>query len=63
MIQTAASLVGREAPAAPSAVDYLMRPHAYSIDKARRELGFEPAIDFATGMGRVRAWLAREYGS
>lgn len=63
VIQTAATLVGREAPAAPSAVDYLMRPHAYSIDKARRELSFAPAIDFAAGMGRVRAWLAREYGS
>jgi len=61
VVQAAATLVGREAPAAPSAVDYLMRPHAYSIDKVRRELGFQPAVDFREGMRRVRQWLEREH--
>jgi nucleoside-diphosphate-sugar epimerase len=63
LAQAGASLVGRESPAAPSAVDYLMRPHAYSIGKARRELGFAPAIGFDEGMQRVRAWLARRSAS
>ena len=63
VVQKAAELVGREAPAAPSAVDYLMRPHAYSIEKARRELGFVPAVGFDEGLSRVRAWLARTYPS
>jgi nucleoside-diphosphate-sugar epimerase len=61
--QKAAALVGREIPAAPSAVDYLMRPHAYSIEKARRELGFAPAVDFEGGMRRVRKWLSDERGA
>ncbi len=63
VVQGAAALVGRQAPAAPSAVDYLLRPYAYSIDKARRELGYEPAVDFEAGMRRVKEWLAREYGA
>jgi nucleoside-diphosphate-sugar epimerase len=58
-VQAAATLVGREAPAAPSAIDYLMRPHAYSNAKARRDLGFVPAVDFSEGMRRVAGWLAR----
>ncbi len=62
MVQAAASIIGRESPAAPSAVDYLMRPHVYSIDKARRRLGFKPAIAFGEGMGRVRRWLDQKYG-
>jgi nucleoside-diphosphate-sugar epimerase len=63
VVQAGASLLGKEAPAAPSAVDYLMRPHAYSIAKARRELGFTPAVDFDEGMRRVRDWLAREHAT
>jgi nucleoside-diphosphate-sugar epimerase len=57
VVQAGASLLGKEAPAAPSAVDYLMRPHTYSIDKARRELGFAPAVDFSEGMAGVCEWL------
>ncbi|MGH7440943.1 MAG: NAD-dependent epimerase/dehydratase family protein, partial [Polyangiaceae bacterium] len=59
-MQTGARLVGRESPAAPSTVDYLMRPHAYSIEKAKRELGYVPAVSLDEGMLRVREWLARE---
>lgn len=52
------SLLGREPPAAPSTVDYLMRPFPYSIEKARRELGYVPAVSLNEGMNRVRVWLA-----
>jgi nucleoside-diphosphate-sugar epimerase len=62
-VQALASLVGREAPAAPSAVDYLLRPSVYSVAKARRELGFVPAVALPEGMSRVREWLGREYGA
>jgi nucleoside-diphosphate-sugar epimerase len=59
LVRAGATLLGREPPAAPSAVDYLMRPHAYSIQKAQRELGYVPAVDFGEGMHRVREWLSR----
>jgi nucleoside-diphosphate-sugar epimerase len=52
------ALVGRDPPAVPSTVDYLMRPYPYSIEKARRDLGFVPAIALDEGMRRVRDWLA-----
>jgi nucleoside-diphosphate-sugar epimerase len=58
--QAGSRLLGRESPAAPSAVDYLMRPHAYSIEKARRELGYRPAVSLDEGMRRVREWIDRE---
>jgi len=34
----------------------------FPIDKARRELGYEPEVDFEEGMRRVEAWL-REVGA
>jgi nucleoside-diphosphate-sugar epimerase len=60
-VRAAAALVGRESPAAPSTVDFLLRPHAYSNAKACRELGFSPAVDLAEGMRRVREWLLHEH--
>lgn len=40
---------------------YLARPGGYSIEKARRLLGYEPAVDLDEGMRRTEAWL-REQG-
>jgi nucleoside-diphosphate-sugar epimerase len=34
----------------------------FPIDKARRELGYEPEVDFDEGMHRVEVWL-RQIGS
>ena len=34
----------------------------FSIDKARRELGYEPKVGFDEGMRRVEVWL-RQIGS
>jgi len=39
----------------------LDRPGTYSIERARRELGFEPLIDLDEGMRRTEAW-ARSVG-
>jgi predicted dehydrogenase/nucleoside-diphosphate-sugar epimerase len=37
--------------------DIFARPAYYSIEKARRQLGFEPRHDFSRGLGLVKAWL------
>ena len=45
----------------PSAVRYLTRTGSYSIEKARRTLGYEPKVALEEGMRRSEAWL-REQG-
>jgi nucleoside-diphosphate-sugar epimerase len=42
-----------EDPLSPDSVRYLTRPHAYSIERARRELGYEPAVDLDQGLLRI----------
>jgi nucleoside-diphosphate-sugar epimerase len=49
-------LFGREAPLNPSRLSFFAHPKALSSEKARRELGFRPAVDFKTGMARTVAW-------
>jgi nucleoside-diphosphate-sugar epimerase len=44
----------------PAAVRYLARSGTYSIEKARRMLGYRPSIDLDTGMARSREWLRAE---
>jgi len=39
------------------AVELMGTDQAFIIDKARRELGYEPAVNFDEGMRRVEAWL------
>ena len=39
---------------------YLARPGTYSIAKARRMLGYDPAIELDEGMARTEAWLRAE---
>jgi nucleoside-diphosphate-sugar epimerase len=43
-----------EDPLSADSVRYLMRPYAYSIERARRELGYEPAVDLEQGFERIR---------
>lgn len=40
--------------------DYFGRTGTYSIDKARRVLGYEPAVDLDEGMARTEDWLRTE---
>ena len=54
-------LRGRETEINATSIRYLARPGGYSIAKARRVLGYEPAIDLDEGMRRTEAWL-RERG-
>lgn len=49
--------VGRQSELSVPSVDMLLRRGTYSIEKARRLLGYEPAVDLDDGMLRVAAWL------
>jgi nucleoside-diphosphate-sugar epimerase len=57
-----AKLAGRvsrdQAQELADALRFLTRPHPYSIEKARRELGYSPRVSLDEGMGALSAWLA-----
>jgi nucleoside-diphosphate-sugar epimerase len=44
----------------PGAVRYLTRSGTYSIEKARRTLGYSPSVDLDQGMRRSEEWLRAE---
>ncbi|AFY54728.1 nucleoside-diphosphate-sugar epimerase [Rivularia sp. PCC 7116] len=44
----------------PEAVDFMSRPYTFSIEKARRILGYQPAISLDEGMARIKAWLKNQ---
>ena len=56
-----AQLLGRPTELGRGSVELLGRPATYSIEKARRLLGYSPKVDLAEGMRRTEAW-ARETG-
>jgi nucleoside-diphosphate-sugar epimerase len=56
-IDLAARLRRRESEINRDAVRYLSRTGTYSIEKARRLIGYEPRIDLDEGMRRTEAWL------
>jgi nucleoside-diphosphate-sugar epimerase len=53
-------LRGRRTELNATSMRYLARPGGYSIDKARRLLGYEPQIDLEEGMRRTEAWLREQ---
>ena len=50
----------RETEVNATTVRYFTRTGTYSIEKARRVLGYEPAIDLTEGMARTEAWLREQ---
>ncbi|HEX6153886.1 MAG TPA: NAD-dependent epimerase/dehydratase family protein, partial [Solirubrobacterales bacterium] len=44
----------------PDTIRYMTRRGTYSIEKARRELGYEPRVSLAEGMERTEKWLREE---
>src|SRR5262249_50843670 len=56
----AMALAGKETEINPISVRYFNRTGTYSIDKARRLLGYEPKVDLTEGMARTRAWLEEQ---
>lgn len=59
VVARGAALLGKEPPAYPDAVDYLLRPGTYSIEAARA-LGYRPRVGLDEGMEQVRRWLEAE---
>ncbi|CDN14358.1 oxidoreductase [Richelia intracellularis] len=41
----------------PEAVDFMSRPHAYSIEKARDILNYEPSVSLEEGLEFTKQWL------
>jgi nucleoside-diphosphate-sugar epimerase len=53
--------LGRDTEMSAASIDYLAkRGGAYSIEKARRVLGYEPKVDVDAGMRRCEEWLRSE---
>jgi nucleoside-diphosphate-sugar epimerase len=53
-------LFGGQTELGRGTIDMLSRTHGYSIDKARRQLGYEPTIELEEGMARTEAWVRQE---
>ncbi|MEO0801174.1 MAG: NAD-dependent epimerase/dehydratase family protein [Cyanobacteria bacterium J06642_2] len=53
-------LLGGKPDFFPASVDYMTRPHPYSIAKARKFLGYEPKVDLEQGMSITAQWLEKE---
>ncbi|GAA6619334.1 NAD-dependent epimerase/dehydratase family protein [Scytonema sp. NUACC26] len=52
-------LFRKQADILPEAVDFMTRPHAYSIDKAQKLLSYKPIINLEEGMRRTQEWLKK----
>ena len=53
--------LGIEPPLFRRRADWFRQNRAFRIDRARRELGYDPKIDLATGLAHTAAWY-REHG-
>jgi nucleoside-diphosphate-sugar epimerase len=57
----AMKLAGQDTEMSAASIDYLAKPNGrYSIEKARRVLGYEPKVSLEEGMRRTEAWLRSE---
>ena len=52
--------LGLEPPIYRRRVDFFTKSRAFDITRARRELGFAPAVDLRTGIGRTLAWYRQQ---
>jgi nucleoside-diphosphate-sugar epimerase len=52
-------LFRKQADILPEAVDFMTRPHAYSIAKAQTQLSYQPTVDLEEGMRRTQEWLKK----
>jgi nucleoside-diphosphate-sugar epimerase len=53
----AGARIGLRLPVSPAAVDFVCRPYPYSIERARRVLGYEPRIHLDRGLADVESTL------
>jgi nucleoside-diphosphate-sugar epimerase len=49
--------VGRKFQVNEQAIRYMLRPHPYSNEKIKRELGYQPKIDLQAGLRLTEEWL------
>ena len=52
-------LLRKKADILPESLDFITRPYAYSIAKAKTMLGYQPKIDLTEGMRRTHEWLKK----
>ena len=52
--------LGRDTEMSAASIDYLAKRGSYSIEKARRVLGYEPKVGLDEGMRRCEEWLQAE---
>ena len=57
LVKTAIRQQGKKADVFPESIDFVTRPHTYSLEKARQVLGYEPRINLDEGMARIAKWL------
>gem|GEM_PF-4680295 len=50
-------LFRKKADILPESVDFMTRPHAYSIAKAQRLLDYKPKVDLEKGLSQTKNWL------
>lgn len=60
LLKTAIRSQGKNFDILPESVDFITRPHAYSIEKARSYLGYEPKILLDEGMALTAKWLQNQ---
>ncbi|MGQ4647805.1 NAD-dependent epimerase/dehydratase family protein [Lyngbya aestuarii] len=58
-LKTAAKLQGKQLGIFPESIDFVTRCHTYSIEKARRVLGYQPKILLDEGMAKTATWLRK----
>ncbi|NLF25431.1 MAG: NAD(P)-dependent oxidoreductase [Deltaproteobacteria bacterium] len=51
---------GLTPPIFPRRVDWFRQNRAFKIDKAKRELGYQPKVGLDDGLGRMYKWLCQE---
>ncbi|MBF2067740.1 MAG: NAD(P)-dependent oxidoreductase [Calothrix sp. C42_A2020_038] len=59
----AQKLFRKEADILPESVDFMTRPYAYSITKAKNILNYQPKIDINKGMQLTKKWLQQQVDS
>jgi nucleoside-diphosphate-sugar epimerase len=52
--------LGIEPPLYPRRVEFFHKDRAFTIDKARRMLGYQPQVDLAEGLAMTAAWYRQE---
>ncbi len=57
IIYRATTLFGRTTEVCPASIYMIAKPGGYSIEKARRLLGYEPRVGLDEGMRLTEAWL------